>query len=54
MNDIMWLTSQLILELWIHHVLKRDGSHFALTLRQFQWSDQAYKLTDDDCLVCCY
>ena len=27
---------------------------FLLTVKQFQWSDMAYKLTDEDCPICCY
>ena len=33
---------------------ERDGPHFLLTIKLFQWNVQAYKLTDVDCPLCCY
>ena len=37
------------LELQVHRLPERDGPHFLLTIRLFQWSVLAYKLTDMDC-----
>ena len=50
----MWLINQEVLELLVHCMPEKEGPHFLLTIKQFQWRVLACKLTDKDGPVCYY